>query len=64
VRSLRGAGGFLRVGVRGWLQLTGNSEPDLAEATTTTSTEEPPLFPNFLRIDRRAGPYANVGVVF
>ena len=32
VRSLRGAGGFLRVGVRGWLQLTGNSEPDPAEA--------------------------------
>jgi hypothetical protein len=67
VRSLQGLGGFVRVGVRGWLQVTGNSEPEDDADTTTTSTgtpEEPPPFPNFMRTDRRAGPYANVGVVF
>jgi hypothetical protein len=56
VRSLKGAGGFVRIGVRGMGQYTGAIEP--------TEREEVTPYANFTRIDGRAGPWGHVGLVF
>ncbi len=55
-KALHGFGGFVRLGLRGTAQFTASAEPEESDPKET--------YNNFNRRDLRAGPYANVGLVF